>query len=130
MKFTIDIEEDLSLARLKRVFFATQGMRQAIYNLKIDDVMVHVVIQSVDDYEPQQVTIGLFDITKDIKASYTQVYPLRDIRFQIIDLVNQIFDNPDYCWGYLECKNPEETFQTIKQLLTDIHRINNLKAFL
>jgi hypothetical protein len=118
--------EGLDLTAFKALFYRNINTDQSVYDLYIGDIMV--CIETTTLKQSQLITVGFFKTLASNKDA--QFFPLNDIRFQNLSIVQDIFGATKTAWGHIPFTTVDQTYDLIRRLLSAVYKVNKLKAFL
>lgn len=133
MEFRYDFGEKLDLTRFKKQapYYIGQ-MRELTYNCYLADYKVVAEISTPDGSTTHRVSYYFMELTRNPDGTIQDqraVLPRSDTRFREIKVIQSIFPIDGYK-AYFDSNSAQNTVDKLCDLITLVHKINHLKAFI
>lgn len=136
MEFRYDFGEKLDLTRFRKQARHYIGrMREIVYNCYLADYKVVAEIATLDDRAStsrHRVTAYFMEVIRNPDGTIQDqkaILPLTDTRFREIKIIQDIFPADGYK-TFFDSNDPQEIVDKLCNLISLVHKINHLKAFI
>lgn len=131
MKIDLQLESNDDIEYFKTLFVRNVGIQQMMYEFHADDIMVRVQISALEG--AQMISVGFFTVEKQGNSTtINQIFPLADCRYTSFKVMQDIWQwNAFQAWGTFTHgeQGIESAFETLKEILCIVYKVNKLKAF-
>lgn len=128
MKLRYDFGKSLNLSEFKNRFHLHLG-EEVSYTIFLHDFRVDINPSINNEF----VYVNVYSIVRDVEEDITFaqiICPQHDKRLETLDIIKKMFpDNGSY-YGEFDLINKDEVVKDVCDLISVLHRISNLKAFL